>query len=128
MITYIVRLVCIVLFTFVGILVCTAINDGIIELLGVVGLIGSGVLMSWESFRSFQHDTDIEIDSEYMSDSWMSTFLPRYETDAIIADMWCMDCGSVHGVDICRDCLDSIDDITTVIPHDDDHLTNDVPF
>jgi hypothetical protein len=71
MITYIVRLVCIVTFTFVGIVVCTAINEGLIELLGVVGLIGSGILMAWESFRLFQRDTDRLIDDEYMSDEWL---------------------------------------------------------
>ena len=71
MITYIVRLVCIVTFTFVSVLVGTAINDGIIELLVVVGFIGSGVLMSWESFRLFQRDTDRLIDDEYMSEEWL---------------------------------------------------------
>lgn len=74
MITYIVRLVCIVTFTFVGIIVCTAINDGIIELLGVVGLIGSGFLMSWESYRSYLAHVDRSIDDEYMSEEWLDRY------------------------------------------------------
>jgi hypothetical protein len=71
MITYALKLVCIVIVTFVGVIVCMAINDGIIEALGVSGLIGYGILMSWDSYVVYMDGVDAEIESEYMSDSWM---------------------------------------------------------
>jgi len=81
MIKMMIKLLCVIVFVFVGIVCSVVVFDGLMEVLSVVGLIGSGVLFSWELYVLRMGEIDREIDEEYMSEEWLESKREGWENE-----------------------------------------------